>query len=332
MSADGILGLVLTVAQVHAIRAVVEEGSVAAGARALGLGVTTVNKQLFELRRRTGSVSTLQAACYLDDRVPGWRKPRPPARLRRQEPPGRAIGPSTVRHQRLDQVVSWRLRLSRAITPEVDPAFCRRGRRDSASADQSTPSTYDHHALADSANRRGSEHERPLVHRAALRLSLEGDDLPPSPSIQPSDSAAGRPSDVCCVRHVTTFSVATNEYVGNGKEKAEFHSVVTWDRLAEICAGYLGKGMTVALEGRIQTRQWDDDRGAHHWRTEIVASAVEMLSGRRKKDYAADALAVQANALGVQPAVESGRGDDDDDADPGLAPGDPEPEAAVLVA
>jgi len=61
--------------------------------------------------------------------------------------------------------------------------------------------------------------------------------------------------------------------------------------------------MTVALEGRIQTRQWDDDRGAHHWRTEVVASAVEMLSGRRKKDYAADALAVQANALGVQPAV-----------------------------
>ncbi len=103
-------------------------------------------------------------------------------------------------------------------------------------------------------------------------------------------------------KNVTTFSVATNEYVGSGKEKAEFHSVVTWDRLADICASYLGKGMTVAIEGRIQTRQWDDDRGAHHWKTEIVATAVEMLSGRRKKDYAADALAVQANALGVEPA------------------------------
>ena len=121
-------------------------------------------------------------------------------------------------------------------------------------------------------------------------------------------------------KNVTTFSVATNEYVGNGKEKAEFHSVVTWDRLADICASYLGKGMTVALEGRIQTRQWDDDRGAHHWKTEIVASAVEMLSGRRKKDYAADALAVQANALGVPPAVESGPGDDDDDAEPASRP------------
>jgi single-stranded DNA-binding protein len=46
---------------------------------------------------------------------------------------------------------------------------------------------------------------------------------------------------VCRIRHVTTFSVATNEYVKRGKEKAEFHAVVTWDRLADICASYLGK-------------------------------------------------------------------------------------------
>ena len=107
---------------------------------------------------------------------------------------------------------------------------------------------------------------------------------------------------------------------------------LSWDRLADICASYLGKGMTVALEGRIQTRQWDDDRGAHHWRTEIVASAVEMLSGRRKKDYAADALAVQANALGVQPAGQADEGEDDDEAEPSVAPGDPEPEAAAVAA
>ena len=104
------------------------------------------------------------------------------------------------------------------------------------------------------------------------------------------------------------------------------------DRLADICASYLGKGMTVAIEGRIQTRQWDDDRGAHHWKTEIVAAAVEMLSGRRKKDYAADALAVQANALGVEPAGPAEDADDDDEAEPSLAPGDPEPVEAVLVA
>jgi len=138
-------------------------------------------------------------------------------------------------------------------------------------------------------------------------------------------------------KNVTTFSMATNEYIGNGKEKAEFHSVVTWDRLADICANYLGKGMTVAVEGRIQTRQWDDDRGAHHWRTEIVATAVEMLSGRRKKDYAADAMAVRANALGVEPAETPEDADDDEedadaDAEPSVAPADPEPADVVLAA
>ena len=101
---------------------------------------------------------------------------------------------------------------------------------------------------------------------------------------------------------VTQFSVATNDYRG-GAEKAEYHSVVTWDRLAEICGQYLGKGQMVNIEGRLQTRQWEDENKIRHWKTEIVASAVEMLSGRRKKDYAAesaaDALAAQAEALGI---------------------------------
>ncbi len=104
-------------------------------------------------------------------------------------------------------------------------------------------------------------------------------------------------------KHVTSFSVATNEYVGGGREKAEYHSVIAWERLADICAQYLGKGAMVAVEGRLQTRQWDDDAGKRHWRTEVVASAVEMLSGRRKKDYAADALAAQVVA-GGDPAAE----------------------------
>ena len=133
-------------------------------------------------------------------------------------------------------------------------------------------------------------------------------------------------------KNVTTFSVATNEYVGNGKEKAEFHSVVAWDRLADICASYLGKGAMVAVEGRLQTRQWDDEAGKRHWKTEIVAMTVEMLSGRRKKDYAADALAGQANALGVEPAALAEDADDDDEAEPSLSPSDPEPVEAILAA
>jgi single-strand DNA-binding protein len=102
-------------------------------------------------------------------------------------------------------------------------------------------------------------------------------------------------------KSVTTFSVATNEYAGGGKEKAEFHTIVTWDKLAQVCGQYLGKGQQVAIEGRIQTRSWDDDSGKRHWKTEIVANHVEMLSGRKKKDYeaqaAADALEAQAGTL-----------------------------------
>ena len=127
---------------------------------------------------------------------------------------------------------------------------------------------------------------------------------------------------------IKTFTVASNEFLGGGKEKSEYHPVVAWDRLAEIAGRYLGKGQQVAIEGRLQTRSWDDDKGARHWKTEIVASHVEMLSGRRKKDYeaqqAADSLVAQAEALGEAPATEpiveafepgtTGEGDDDEDA------------------
>ncbi len=108
-------------------------------------------------------------------------------------------------------------------------------------------------------------------------------------------------------KSVTQFSIATHDYRG-GSEKAEYHNVVTWDRLAEICSQYLGKGQLVAVEGRIQTRQWEDDKKVRHWKKEVVASSVEMLSGRRKKDYAvesaADALEAQAEALGAAPEAE----------------------------
>ena len=111
---------------------------------------------------------------------------------------------------------------------------------------------------------------------------------------------------------VTQFAIATHDYRG-GTEKAEYHNVVTWDRLAEICAQYLGKGQLVAVEGRLQTRQWEDDKKIRHWKTEIVAGSVEMLSGRRKKDYAAEsaaeALEAQAGAFGA--AADAADGSDE---------------------
>ena len=129
-------------------------------------------------------------------------------------------------------------------------------------------------------------------------------------------------------KSVTTFTVASNEFLSGGREKAEYSNVVTWDRLAEIAGTYLGKGQQVAIEGRLQTRSWDDERGQRHWKTEVVASHVEMLSGRRKKDYeaqqAAESLAAQAERYGdappTEPVPESAEaiaddGEDDDDAD-----------------
>jgi single-strand DNA-binding protein len=108
-------------------------------------------------------------------------------------------------------------------------------------------------------------------------------------------------------KHVTQFTVATTEYAGNGKERGEFHNIVTWDRLAEVCGRYLGKGQQVAIEGRLQTRTWDDDKGLRHWKTEIVASSVEMLSGRKKKDYAAESAAdaIESAAAGEGETTQS---------------------------
>jgi single-strand DNA-binding protein len=127
-------------------------------------------------------------------------------------------------------------------------------------------------------------------------------------------------------KHVTSFSVATNEYVGNGRERAEYHAVIAWERLADISAQYLGKGSMVAVEGRLQTRQWDDEAGKRHWKTEVVAASIEMLSGRRKKDYAAEALAAQAAGQGADGL------DDVDDAAAAVAAAEPEADGLEIAA
>ena len=122
-------------------------------------------------------------------------------------------------------------------------------------------------------------------------------------------------------KSVATFSLATHQFVG-GKELSEFHSIVTWDRLADTCGKYLGKGQLVAVEGRIATRSWDDDRSVRHWKTEIVASSVEMLSRARRKDHAAEtaaaALEAQAVAAGYTPDASEPIADE---ADFAVAPG-----------
>ena len=80
---------------------------------------------------------------------------------------------------------------------------------------------------------------------------------------------------------VASFSVATNliwtDKQGQRQEKVEFHNVVAWRRLAEICGQYLRKGSKVYIEGRLQTRDWVGQDEVKRYRTEIIAENMIML-------------------------------------------------------
>jgi single-strand DNA-binding protein len=87
-------------------------------------------------------------------------------------------------------------------------------------------------------------------------------------------------------RPVTTFTVATvrswNTSDGERREETEWFNVVAWGSLAEICNQYLRKGQQVYVEGRLQTRRWDDPEGKKHFATELVAKEMIMLGDRRE--------------------------------------------------
>lgn len=87
-------------------------------------------------------------------------------------------------------------------------------------------------------------------------------------------------------RPVTAFSVAVNRSwtVGDGdkREETEWFNVVAWGNLAEICKQHLRKGQTVYVEGRLQTRGWEDPEGKKHYRTEIVANEMIILGDKRE--------------------------------------------------
>jgi len=83
---------------------------------------------------------------------------------------------------------------------------------------------------------------------------------------------------------VATFSLATTERWkgddGQVQESTEWHRVVAWNRLAEICGEYLGKGSKVYIEGKLKTRKWKDNSGNDRYTTEIIAREMKMLSPR----------------------------------------------------
>ncbi|OGO35147.1 MAG: single-stranded DNA-binding protein [Chloroflexi bacterium RBG_16_54_18] len=95
-------------------------------------------------------------------------------------------------------------------------------------------------------------------------------------------------------RPVTTFSMATsrtwNTSEGERRTETEWFNIVAWGSLAEICKQFLNKGQQVYVEGRLQTRHWEDAEGNKHSVTEIVANEMIILGDRREMNNAAGEL------------------------------------------
>lgn len=114
-------------------------------------------------------------------------------------------------------------------------------------------------------------------------------------------------------RSVTKFNVATSEQwkdqSGQKQERTEWHRVVVWGPQADTCAEYLNKGRQVYIEGRIQTRQWDDKDGNKRYTTEIVAQRVQFLGSKTgSADHTAESAVADTNAT---PAYDTGPSPDD---------------------
>ncbi|MGH9467775.1 MAG: single-stranded DNA-binding protein [Terriglobales bacterium] len=104
---------------------------------------------------------------------------------------------------------------------------------------------------------------------------------------------------------VTKFSLATSERwkdKGSGElqERTEWHNIVCWSKLAETANQYLTKGSSVYLEGRLQTRSWDDKENKRHYMTEVIVNEMVMIGGRGE----GGGRAAQAAAAEAAPAHE----------------------------
>lgn len=115
-------------------------------------------------------------------------------------------------------------------------------------------------------------------------------------------------------KNVASFGVATNytwtDASGQKQEKAEFHNIVAWGKLADICGQYLAKGRKVYVEGRLQTREWEGQDGAKRNRTEIVCENMIMLD-RGNAPAAAGAPRAAANAAAPVQAQQAAAADDE---------------------
>ena len=116
---------------------------------------------------------------------------------------------------------------------------------------------------------------------------------------------------------VANFNIATTEKFikkdGERDERTEWHRIVVWAKLAEICNQYLKKGKQVYIEGRLQTRQWEDQNGNKRSTTEIIANTMQMLgrAGDAPSDVPSQDIS-QAEPV-PQGSAETGSPANDDD-------------------
>jgi single-strand DNA-binding protein len=115
---------------------------------------------------------------------------------------------------------------------------------------------------------------------------------------------------------VTTFSVAAGRQwkdgSGEAREETEWFNVVTWNKLAEICNEHLRKGSRVYIEGRLQTRQWQDQEGQTRYRTEVIANDMIMLDSRGARESSVyDDYEQRSPSRGQPPREPSDIGDED---------------------
>jgi len=109
---------------------------------------------------------------------------------------------------------------------------------------------------------------------------------------------------------VCDFGMATNRYwttsEGERQEEAEFHNIVAWGKLAELCSQLLRKGRKVYIQGRLHTRTWDDEQGQRHWKTEVVAEEMIILDSNRVEDYATPGEKAPAPVTGEETSPDEG--------------------------
>lgn len=109
---------------------------------------------------------------------------------------------------------------------------------------------------------------------------------------------------------VANVTIATNDYwtdkQGGKQERTEWHSLVLWGKLADLAQSYLKKGSQVYVEGRLQTRDWEDQQGQKHYKTEVVVTTMQFLDPKMSDsgsntEYSATPSAPQSNPAPAAP-------------------------------